>query len=376
MNELPMKYIFRLLLGLALCLVWQVDNFAQVFPGDADNNGRVENFDVLYTGFAYGEIGPARLGDVSQDSESFISVLWEAMFPTGQNFVFADANGNGAVDFADLLTISSNYGEEHSTVTTTIFQEGMPGLDPSISFDRTAVPSIITENSTLEIPLILGSLEQPITDINGIAFSITYDDELIADLQLTIDPLWLGGDGQVFLLQSHLENNTASERQLDMAMTRLGNTPVTSFGRIGTLSIIIEDDLIELLPDNIDRLPVAISVVGVGIIDGNFNQIPVVRDSLHLNVMHPAAISDIIDKERDIVIKVFPNPASEVLEISSSTSLEGISIHSLSGQTLFSLPLNHTKKLKLPIDFLPTGPVLLKLLTPYGPRFRKLIVAE
>jgi len=376
MNELPMKYLFRLLLGLALCLVGQVDNYAQVFPGDADNNGRVENFDVLYTGFAYGEIGPARLGNTPQDTESFISVLWEAMFPTGQNFVFADADGNGAIDFADLLTISSNYGEEHAAVNTTIFQEGVAGLDPTISFDRTAVPAIITENASLEIPLVLGSLEQPITDINGIAFSITYDDELIADVQLTIDPLWLGGDGQVFLLQSHVENDTANEGQLDMAMTRLGNAPVTSFGRIGTLSIIIEDDLIELFQDNIDRLPVAISVVGVGIIDGNFNQIPVVRDSLHLNLIHPAAISDIIDKDRDIVIHLFPNPASEVLEINSSIDLDGISIHSLSGQTLFSLPLNKTKKLKLPIDFLPTGPVVLKLMTPYGPRFRKLIIAE
>ncbi len=376
MNELPMKYIFRLLLSLVLCLFWQVDNFAQVFPGDADNNGRVENFDVLYTGFAYGEIGPARLGDVSQDTESFISVLWEAMFPTGQNFIFADANGDGAVDFADLLTISTNYGEEHSTVTTTIFQEGIVGLDPAVAFDRTSIPSIITENSTLEIPLILGSPDQPITDINGVAFSITYDDELIADLQLTIDPLWLGGDGQVFLLQSPVEDNPSGEGQIDMAMTRLGNTPVTSFGRIGTLSIIIEDDLIELLPDNVDSLPIAISVVGVGIIDGNFNQIPVVRDSLHLNVMHPAAISDVIDKNRNIRVKVFPNPARERIEITSSIRLEGISIHSLSGQVLFSLPLDSIKQLKLPIDFLPTGPVLLKLMTPFGPRFKKLIISE
>lgn len=371
-----MKYIFRLLLGLTLCLVWQVDNFAQVFPGDADNNGRVENFDVLYTGYAYGEIGPARLGAPTQDTESFISVLWEAMFPTGQNFVYADANGNGAVDFVDLLTISTNYGVEHSTVTTTTFQEGIAGLDPAVEFDRTSIPTIITENSTLEIPLLLGSLEQPIVDINGVAFSITYDDELIADLKLTIDPLWLGGDGQVFLLQSPQEDNPSGERQLDMALTRLGNTPVTSFGRIGTLSIIIEDDLIELLPDNVDRLPIAISVVGVGIIDGEFNQVPVVRDSLHLNVMHPAAISDVIDKAREVQVQVFPNPAREQIEITSSINLEGISIYNLSGQTLFSTPLDSIKKLKLPIDFLPTGPVLLKLITPVGPKFRKLIIAE
>lgn len=376
MNELPMKYIFRLLLGLVLCLVWQVDNFAQVFPGDADNNGRVENFDVLYTGFAYGEIGPARLGGPAQDTESFISVMWEAMFPTGQNFIFADADGNGAVDFADLLTISTNYGEEHSTVTTTVFQEGIDGLDPSVEFDRSAIPSIITENSTLEIPLILGSPDQPILDINGVAFSITYDAELIADLQLTLDPLWMGGDGEVFLLQSHLDNNPESAGQLDVAMTRLGNNPVTSFGRIGTLSIIIEDDLIELLPDNVDRLPIAISVVGVGAVDGNFNQIPVVQDSLHLNVIHPAAISDVIDQKNNIQVKIFPNPASEVINITSSVSLEGISIHSLSGQSLFSLPLDRIKKLKLSIDFLPPGPVLLEFKTPFGPRFKKLIISE
>lgn len=361
-----MKYIYRLLLSLSLLCCTQYSLWGQILPGDADNNGRVENYDVLYTGYAYGEIGPSRIGESPEDDLEFISLLWESIFPSGVNFAYADADGNGAVDFVDLITISTNYGAEHGMVVTNQYLEGVPGVDPAIDFDRSAVPPVISENSTIQIPLYLGSAEQPLLDVNGIAFSIEYDAALIADLRLELEPAWMGRDSQLFMLQSAGEATPVNEGRLDAAMTRLGKQPVIAFGKIGTLSIIIEDDLIELLPDDIDQLPIAISVVGVAVIDGEFNTIPIVQDSIHLDVMHPAAISDAIEKSKSQLIKVFPNPAQSQLHFESVDFMQEIQVYSLSGQLLKKQPLSLTRNYVMPIHGLPTGPLMVKIISEYG----------
>lgn len=362
MTALPMKYIDRLLLSLLLVCSLQLPILGQIFPGDADNNGRVENYDVLYTGYAFGEIGPSRLGESPEDSAEFISLLWENIFPSGLNFAYADADGNGAIDFLDLLSISTNYGAENGMVINSEFLEGIPGTDPAISFDRTAIPPLVTENSTVEIPLFLGTAENPLLDVNGIAFSITYDAELIAELRLELNPAWLGRDSQLFILQGFPDAVPANGGRLEVAMTRLGKQPSMAFGRIGTLSIIIEDDLIELLPDNVDQLPVAVSVVGLGVIDGAFNTIPVVEDSIHLEVMNPAAISDIIEKDKDRFVKVYPNPTQSELNILSADFIQEIQFYTLSGQQLKTQPVANRKRFEVPVQGLPAGPLLLKII--------------
>ncbi|NRB53609.1 MAG: T9SS type A sorting domain-containing protein [Saprospiraceae bacterium] len=361
-----MKYIDRLLLSLLLVGLLQLPIFGQIFPGDADNNGRVENYDVLYTGYAFGEIGPSRLGESPEDSQEVISLLWEDIFPSGLNFAYADADGNGAIDFLDLLAISTNYGAESGVVVNSEFLEGIPGTDPAISFDRSAIPPLITENSTVEIPLFLGTPENPLQDVNGIAFNITYDAEFIAELRLDLNPAWLGRDSQLFILQGFPDAALASSGRLDVAMTRLGKQPTMAFGRIGTLSIIIEDDLIELLPDNVDQLPVAVSVVGVGVIDGDFNTIPVVEDSIHLEVMNPAAISDVIDKNKDGSVKVYPNPTQSQLNILSTDFIQEVQFYTTSGQKLKTQSVANQKKFEVPVQGLPAGPLLLKIIGNQG----------
>ena len=135
-----------------------------------------------------------------------------------------------------------------------------------------------------------------------------------------------------------------------------------AFGKIGTLSIIIEDDLIELLPDNVDQLPVAISVVGVGVIDGDFNTIPVVEDSIHLDVMNPAAISDVIDKDQNKLVKVFPNPTQSQVNIQSADLIQEVQLFMLNGQKLKTLTVPNKKDFIVPVQGLPAGPLLLKII--------------
>ncbi|MFM9949281.1 MAG: hypothetical protein ACKV1O_15180, partial [Saprospiraceae bacterium] len=88
-----------ILITLALLACAQLAGAQTLHPGDADDNGEVNQYDLLYIGYAYGTVGPMRLEDDTEFSPQAIPLLWTQTFPNGLNYAYADANGNGVVDF-------------------------------------------------------------------------------------------------------------------------------------------------------------------------------------------------------------------------------------------------------------------------------------
>lgn len=76
-----------------------------VWPGDTDNDGTVNQNDVLPVGLYFNESGPSRSGATISWTQQIAS-LWLA-----EPAVFADANGDGTVDQNDVLAIGLNFGE-------------------------------------------------------------------------------------------------------------------------------------------------------------------------------------------------------------------------------------------------------------------------
>lgn len=90
---------------------------ATVWPGDCNNDGIVSASDILPIGTLYGRSfgAPNRSG-----------ILWSAMSreywsdePPGAS-VYADANGDGVVNSADVLPVGINYGSTHKLTTPTV----------------------------------------------------------------------------------------------------------------------------------------------------------------------------------------------------------------------------------------------------------------
>ncbi|MFC1718538.1 FlgD immunoglobulin-like domain containing protein, partial [Candidatus Poribacteria bacterium] len=80
-----------------------------VWPGDTDNNGRVDGQDVFPIGRYWRSTGPAR---------SSTSMQWTGQTATAWNpeaATYADANGDGVVDEGDTLAIGLNWGKTHGT---------------------------------------------------------------------------------------------------------------------------------------------------------------------------------------------------------------------------------------------------------------------
>ena len=115
---------------IIILLLWANALAAQIYPGDANRSGRVDQQDMLYIGYAYGSFGPARVIAGTEFASMPIALDWAESFPDGTGYAYADANGDGLVSITDMLTVVSNYGLEHSPPVEPVYPVAFPGIDP------------------------------------------------------------------------------------------------------------------------------------------------------------------------------------------------------------------------------------------------------
>lgn len=367
------KLLIKCFLVLLSCCFWGLSLKAQVFPGDANNNGEVDNVDLLYIGYAFGQFGPARLDIGVEFAEQAILVPWQQEFPDGLNYAYADTDGDGLVDLNDLLTVFINYGETTGIITPIEFPVGITGVDPSLDLQQDAIPNQLAPGSEVTIPLTLGTEENPVEDINGIAFSIRFNQEIVDYISLELNAPWFSPDaaGNVF----HFQNFPVTENGvLDVAMTRFGQQPISGYGEIGTLSIVIEDDLLDLLPGQEDSLEAVVEVEEIFMLNSNFETVPVAADHVTLMLYHPHAITGVKEPEILNGVTVFPNPASHLLQVESPVDINAVRVLDLLGHELWYRELKGNVKVQINSTDLQPGSCLLEVYTDKGVAVRKVIV--
>lgn len=79
-----------------------------IWPGDANNDGIVDERDVLPIGIFYGLTGSARSGGSQWAPDTISLLFWEDV-----RAAFADCNGDGVVDENDVLVIGQNWHLRH-----------------------------------------------------------------------------------------------------------------------------------------------------------------------------------------------------------------------------------------------------------------------
>jgi len=85
-----------------------------VYPGDTDNNGAVNEMDVLPIGIYF-------LNEVIQ--RQTISFAWQAQelsYQPGSQIPYADANGDGLIDEQDVIGIGVNWGNSHTSTAKSL----------------------------------------------------------------------------------------------------------------------------------------------------------------------------------------------------------------------------------------------------------------
>ncbi len=286
-----------------------------IWPGDANNDAVVDNFDVLAIGVGYGTSGQQRIAQ-SNYWRGWYCTDWADTLINGTNFKHVDCNGNGMINDADTIAIIQNFGLNHPLRLSNTAGPNDPTLFFNIVVDTASC------GSTASFPLELGTAATPAVDIYGIAFTITYDTTLVKADSVSMDftNCWIPG-GSHYL---SLAVNDPSNGRLYAAITRTDHTDTTGFGTIGTFGIVTVDNISARLSGIIsDTLILGLSDVHLIMHTGEEKPLNIATDTLIIND-YTAGVST---NAKNNNISVYPNPAGDYFIISSSENITGAEIH-------------------------------------------------
>ncbi|MEQ1744586.1 MAG: cohesin domain-containing protein [Saprospiraceae bacterium] len=215
------------------------DSAALIWPGDADNNSAVNHHDLLYLGLAYGQSGPTRPA-ATNDWTGQPAPDWPQNTPGRVvNFKNMDTNGDGTVSAADTVAIAANWGRVVDPLADAPF--AAPADVPGTAGPALNLPAdTLYAGQTTFIPVVLGSLATPADDLHGLAFSISYNPKILQPLYFEPMASWFGDPADGLLC---LQRHFPGQNRIDVALSRTDGIPVSGYGIIGKMFIIIEDDI-------------------------------------------------------------------------------------------------------------------------------------
>ncbi len=356
-------------------IVGSEDSTHCVWPGDADNNNAVNHYDLLYLGLAYGEQGLERTS-ASQDWYGQDCPDWvEETEVRNVNFKNIDVNGDGLINASDTIGIVQNWGRVIN-----------PNLDnpfaaPFGNSPGNLYPTLTLETDTLEagqsigLPISLGSADMPMDSLYGLAFSIAYDPKVVKDnVRFQPSSSWFG-DSTEFLF---LQKNFPEQGHLDVAITRTDRMPVSGWGDIGKMFIIIEDNIFGD-PDPLGPPDTTLKTMLYfrGLSSVNDQEKPKAMDAPPVELViqrTTSSVKDIPVWERAIALS--PNPANETLRISSREArLERVELTDMTGRLAFSQMFGQ-QEAQFATQHLPIGTYFVRIFTERGIAVRKLTIVH
>lgn len=363
------RFSFFLLFTVCISTGIQAQSI-NVYPGDANNNGVVNNVDFLYLGLAYNYAGPER-DSTSDNNLSFLpspATPWQYAFANGANFAHADCNGDGIVNYYyDAFPLYVNYGQMRpDSVTADVFPASTAGVDPSLHFDESALPPAINGGQPIELPILLGDAQTPVEDLYGIAFSVFVDPDFVDtdNMQFNFSELsWANPDNDRVSLYKKVSNE-----RIDVAWVRTDHNQRDGYGRIGTADFIIIIDVIDVHQDFMLRID------SVKMIDKFGNETAVAGDTIVLHFSPDGQVTSTPELPHE-GIRVSPNPASRHLQISSPDNIEQVVLFNALGQpVLHEKPASDKPNLSLPE--LPSGIYMLEIRTAGGVIIQKIRIQQ
>lgn len=305
-------------------------NCSLVWPGDADNNLVVDNYDLLPLGLYYNQTGQQR-DSISNVWLGQTCNEWSANQSNGMNLKFADCNGDGTINSNDTTAIHLNRSFTHNKKSDVLAANA---TDPNLYF--TIADSNFAPGSYINIDLWTGDASNKITNMYGLAFDIGFNPDLIeADKTTFSFPVNYFGDGLLTFIKVD-----ESAGKIYGAITRTNHTNVDGYGKIASLKFKIKNTLPALSDFPLSILNYkAIDAIGL---TKTFNTPE--NNSITID---PELLNVATWKEDESLITIFPNPNTgrftikiENQRLSSNTT---IIIYDLLGNTISSLKLSSTQ---------------------------------
>lgn len=323
-----------------------------IFPGDADQNGQVENFDVLALGLAYNLKGPSRF-----DSVSVNALAWSPSAYTNTDPGAADCNGDGIVDALDMASVETAYHDTFPYPSTFEIETsqctgtGLPFYIESLSGDT------VYDGDTLDIVIKLGN-DFTSNEAYGIAFTLEFDNGFIPgnSVQFFTNSSWLlQNDAGLFFNRSFQTNG-----EIEIALTKTNHNAEHGGGELLRARLPIDDNIDGIInaPGWHNLLlhlkkPRLISEYNV------LRDVCIQQPSIMVYKM-PTGIQEI----KNSSVKIYPNPTNNQIFIEAEKIRE-VEIMDITGRRVYTLQTEATNKIQIDLkEFaLASGTYFVKIKT-------------
>ena len=298
-----------------------------VWPGDANSDGIANNLDVLELGLHYNQTGSAR-SNTSNLWQPYFANNWTGTISNGLNLNHSDCNGDGTINDNDTLAIYNNYGLAHSLK---LAQANTANPQLTIVPDQAAV----LKGTWGTASIYLADATANINNINGIAFTVAFDNTLIEPTNIYIEYQNSFLDAGQNLRFRKLDFTNG---KLFTATTHTLNNNVSGNGLIAKLHYQIKSTL---TTDQILNLDISQA-------DKSEQSGLITPLTTGTGTLMAIGASVGLQEFNGDLIYISPNPTNSLLTINSKTELQKIEIVSITGQVLLSeTPTNVSHTLHL-----------------------------
>ncbi len=340
-----------------------------VWAGDTNLDGIVNIQDILPLGLYMGESGPDR------EEASYDAWYGEYSDNWGMNSDFndkdikhVDADGEGLITALDTSKISANYGRTHS-----LTPKSLPNYKNTIVLKGATTAS---PGDVIEFDIYMGTETAPAEDVYGFTFPIQYNPAFFDPKGMNVsfdDNSWLTySSGTLTMVKNDL-NGT-----LDAGYTRTNGLSASGFGKIGTLSVVIIDDLDGIRPGE-KEITVHLGGNALGSVSNSLGQISGVKIEgldITIDLTKPTdeELAGDTPEEQELLLKAFPNPTFNELNVhfNRGREFERIQLFNITGQMLYDSGRISGNTQTIDMSGFNPGMYILSVQTPAGVINRKI----
>ena len=313
-----------------------------VFPGDHNDDGRVDMLDILDLGINSGEGGFERSNDFTEIWTGQHSTDWGyGQIGNGVDLKCGDSDGDGVIDIHDFQAVTDNYGRLHR------LQSDLVAITTDIPVYFEPQQTEVDSGEVLYIDILVGDSAFPAIDMNGIAFSFFMNPELMDSSSVIFNLAennWLSHQNPVTDFSI-----TPADGQVDISVSRLGNSGADGIGLIGTLQFIVEDEIegLKRAIDNKSSFPIEMkNIISINKFGERVRHPDFIRRVTSGGSNQSISDSDKLTLQDDLI--TYPNPTSGLINVvAENYIIDKLEVYNVLGERL---KLINTSDSQLQID--------------------------
>ncbi|MBK9337740.1 MAG: T9SS type A sorting domain-containing protein [Lewinellaceae bacterium] len=352
-----------------------------LFPGDTNNDGVANHFDLLPIGVAYGQIGPLRIPAFPNWAPQILEEPWDGTLPvSGINLGFLDCDGNGILDSTDIESIVFNFDSTQNIamppplpypllLTDTCFSCPKPDFLITFSADTVITGQGMPDTLFAYIQYLYPSNVPPQNGALGIAFDVEYeyDPGKIVDAQTDVFPD-LFPDDRMYVIATSTEAQfwrLPSPGSMGFATAGRGQNVFFGADTLFVVRFVIEDLIVR---GGVEKFSINLTNF---LLVNHLEQIvcpgAVKRESVTI-------VSTAAPAGPRVSVQLSPNPVRDMLVVESpETPLLRIEVCDPGGKPVLARTVGGLHRCEVPVSALPPGVWLLRAQTRTGFVLKKFV---